>query len=219
MSATKELAGPYVAGVGLYRLCREPAQGEILERAECLGVECALYSNGSFTEWRVLSPVEEVPVEYIEIARAEGLARECITVRLTGGLRKGDGKGGCFHDDWWCSALIEATTEMRLWGRTAPKGGGYDKCDFIVQWKDGTAYVGRFDLQYGGTDGGLDFRESLSHRIRFYAGFAGTPVQYKRKNTVEQYTDEEAQRRYHDMIDGAAGFRDNCRHMLAKCEL
>lgn len=34
------------------------------------------------------------------------------------------------------------------WARNAPKDGSYHKCDFIVQFCDGTTHRGRFDLQH-----------------------------------------------------------------------
>ena len=40
----------------------------------------------------------------------------------------------------------QADSILVKWGKTAPKNGGYDKCDFKVTWEDGQTYSGRYDL-------------------------------------------------------------------------
>jgi hypothetical protein len=54
---------------------------------------------------------------------------------------------------------------FREWGRTAPKGGGYDKVDFTVTWEGDSEYRGRFDMEAGGRSGGEDFWTSLRRRL------------------------------------------------------
>lgn len=61
-----------------------------------------------------------------------------------------------------------ADAMLSAWSLTAPKkGGGYDKCDFVITWEDGEEYVGRFDLQYGLPDGGLACQ--VDGFLRFYS--------------------------------------------------
>ena len=35
---------------------------------------------------------------------------------------------------------------LHSWASTAPKEGGYDKCDFEIEFEDGQLYQGRYDL-------------------------------------------------------------------------
>jgi hypothetical protein len=42
---------------------------------------------------------------------------------------------------------IETDWVLKAWAKTAPEGGGYDKCDFTITYDDGETYSGRFDLQ------------------------------------------------------------------------
>lgn len=111
--------------------------------------------------------------------------------------------------------IAQATSEFLMWGMTAPVSkrdggsGGYDKCDFDIEWVDGTKYEqGRFDLQKGGTEGGEGFRDSFIGRVHFYSGLLPTPHHM----TEEQYAQLV-------MTDDMKPFRDLCRHILTKCEL
>lgn len=70
----------------------------------------------------------KVPVKLIILNRAEGPTKDL-------GGRK-------------ATSFQAADEFLRQWARTAPKkGGGYDKTDFKVEWKDGETYEGRYDLQ------------------------------------------------------------------------
>lgn len=75
------------------------------------------------------STVSKSPVNFITLARAEGLEHECgkpVTV----------------------STWDAASATLSGWAWSAPKDGGYDKCLFKVEWANGETYQGRFDLQY-----------------------------------------------------------------------
>lgn len=100
--------------------------------------------------------MEKVAVKSVTVTRAEGLTAECIT-RTVGSLN-------------------DATSMLRQWSRSAPdaaKRGGYDKCDFTIEFTDGYEYKGRYDMQ-------LDLREkdgtvvTLQRHVQshcmFYAG-------------------------------------------------
>lgn len=207
--------------VGQYRLCRKPAQGEILLIEKLGPLELALFKDIHATEphWRILIPENEVPVDYIEVTRAEGPIRECDrTVTCRRHVIQGTGvAGSALADDVSISAFIAAHTQFLQWARTAPMpGGGYDKCDFQIIWTNGSTYQGRFDLQWGGRDGDYYFHESVVHRLIVRSGLASTPQPFFRKNAVEQWSDEEARRRYLNHVKGDIA---QCREMLGMLEL
>ncbi len=92
-----------------------------------------------------------VPVARIVLTRAEGRAYECVTVP--------------------CATFKATDTLLRRWARTAPATGGYDKCDFRVEWADGETYNGRFDLKRTHTTGA----DMLGAQMRRFLGIhAGT---------------------------------------------
>ncbi len=77
-----------------------------------------------------------IPAVKIEITRAEGLTSEvtgkpevCTDAHIDGA--------------WECANHV-----LVKWSGTAPKEGGYDKCDFKVTWEDGETYEGRYDLKH-----------------------------------------------------------------------
>jgi len=66
-------------------------------------------------------------------------------------------------------ASFEAADQvLRKWAETAPKGGGYNKVDFKVTWKDGETYEGRYDLVREDM-----LKASLSTHIREFCSFHG----------------------------------------------
>lgn len=65
----------------------------------------------------------------ITLERAEGPTSECGQPKVV-------------------ESFAHADTVLWGWATTAPKrGGGYDKCDFVVLFDNGDTYKGRFDLQ------------------------------------------------------------------------
>jgi hypothetical protein len=87
----------------------------------------------------------------VELDRAEGPCDECVKVEFAG-----------------ADAMMKAQTQMIRWSHTAPKDGGYDKCDFTVTFDDGQTYKGRYDLVHSGrNDGG----ETIAEQVRNYIGF------------------------------------------------
>jgi len=115
-------------------------------------------------------------VKYVALNRAEGLVSQCGAVvfiedgqeiPVTEDKRHFNGAKCVYVQPGTLrSAVIQKMSE---WGRTAPDDGGYDKVDFEVGWENGLVYGGRFDMQYGGTDGGETFWTSLKGRVEFYA--------------------------------------------------
>lgn len=73
----------------------------------------------------------KVPAVKITLTRAEGYAAECVTVVLEG-------------PELW----TRANGTLHGWSYTAPKSGGYNKCDFKVEYADGETYEGRYDLKH-----------------------------------------------------------------------
>lgn len=67
----------------------------------------------------------------IWLNRAEGRHDECVALTVDG-------------DDVWSKANVV----LLRWSHTAPKTGGYNKCDFKVTYSDGSAYDGRYDLKH-----------------------------------------------------------------------
>lgn len=88
----------------------------------------------------------KVQVTKIIIRRAEGPCTECRTVEAVG--------------------FTEAEKILSSWSRTAPKGGGYDKCDFTIIYADGIEYKGRYDLTF-------EREESLAGHMRNWLEWCG----------------------------------------------
>jgi hypothetical protein len=129
----------------------------------------------------------------ITLTRAEGLVSECgrpVTV----------------------ASFAQAYELLRDWSETAPKTGGYDKCDFLITWPDGDTYAGRYDLQHHTVD-----RPSLAdHMIGlcdWYAGRAApehmTQDEYRAR--IAQDSHEAARAAYADIeqrLRAAGAWRD-----------
>jgi hypothetical protein len=111
-------------------------------------------------------------IVYVALNRAEGPSARCGAVVFYRGLEV-----PVISDPHFKGAtMVQAedvvpwvSHQMLEWGCTAPKAGGYDKTDFIVQWEN-KSYSGRFDMEYGGTEDGESFWVSIKNRILFYAG-------------------------------------------------
>jgi len=77
-----------------------------------------------------------IPAVKIEITRAEGLHSEVTGIPEV-----------CTRETmfgiWDCADSI-----LMKWSHTAPKEGGYDKCDFKITFEDGETYSGRYDLKH-----------------------------------------------------------------------
>lgn len=71
--------------------------------------------------------MEKVKVVRIEVERWEGRISECDGVHV-------------------CETFGEANSLLRIWARTAPEDGTYDKCGFKVFFENGDTYEGRYDL-------------------------------------------------------------------------
>lgn len=72
----------------------------------------------------------KIEVKRVTITRAEGLISECDRPETFLGR----------------DAIYRASRRLGEWARNAPDGGGYDKCDFKIEWADGETYEGRADI-------------------------------------------------------------------------
>lgn len=66
--------------------------------------------------------------------------------------------------------FAEANTVLRDWARTAPSTGGYDKCDFRVDYDNGDTYSGRFDLVRDDQARSLMLETHIEEHCRFMIG-------------------------------------------------
>jgi len=117
-----------------------------------------------------------VEIKQVSLWRAEGRIEECYPIIFVN-----EGNDFEYHGRWekanapsligCVSAEIEQDVleQMVEWGKTAPKGA-YDKTDFMVYFTNGFTYAGRFDMSYGGLDGGDHFFKSLRGRMEYYCG-------------------------------------------------
>ena len=122
-------------------------------------------------------------VNYVALNRAEGPSNECGAVIFYVGevaprIEDKHFAGACLRPVKAGEITTEVLRQFRNWGYSAPQGGGYDKCDFEVGWEGGQSYNGRFDMQYGGTDGRENFWASLQGRLEFYS-LRRRPVHFK----------------------------------------
>lgn len=75
-----------------------------------------------------------------------------------------------------------ANALLRVWSTTAPSKGGYDKCDFHIEYEDGEIYEGRYDLMHWQTEA-----PNLGRHVReFMEYIAGKPPLWMRLDTSEK---------------------------------
>ncbi|BAS31228.1 SNF2-related protein [Dehalococcoides mccartyi] len=119
------------------------------------GVQAAMF-NAKSSRGQIVKMgdnMAKIKAKTIVIERAEGPASECgKPVTLTG-------------PDVWQKAFYL----LYKWGKTAPMHGGYDKCDFKVNWEDGQTYSGRYDLKHP-DDETPDLDGHIYHLSAMYAG-------------------------------------------------
>lgn len=97
-----------------------------------------------------MTKTAKIAIAKITVTRAEGLTAECgkpVTLKSIEGANR----------------LLHA------WSDTAPKTGGYDKCDFRIEFEDGTEYKGRYDLKHHSQER-ADVGEHVRSNALFYTG-------------------------------------------------
>ena len=97
--------------------------------------------------------MKKIQVKEIVIIRAEGLSAEC----------------GKKHT---VTSFADSERILSYMSRTAPQGGGYDKCDFTVTFEDGESYSGRYDLKYERDE---TIAEHMTSFLMWYAGLTQNP--------------------------------------------
>lgn len=95
----------------------------------------------------------KIQVAEITITRAEGPCSECGKSHVV-------------------KSYADAEIILSRMARTAPKSGGYDKCDFIVAFTDGETYQGRYDLKYTRDE---SLKEHMHSFVAWHAGVAVNP--------------------------------------------
>lgn len=109
------------------------------------------------------------PVTKITLTRVEGPNPLPSPAIITEGLvsnTKDNYKWGLSGSIWDLAHLT-----FQRWGHTAPfPSQGYDKCDFEVEWQDGTTYKGRYDLQATGRDDAGDtLSQHITQHLKYHA--------------------------------------------------
>lgn len=91
-------------------------------------------------------------------------------------LRRAEGPSDLCTDWQDYSGFPAANDQLKTWAETAPIGGGYDKCDFEVIYKepftrdeeDPDIYEGRFDLQRQHAQGANLLQEQMREVVLSY---------------------------------------------------
>jgi hypothetical protein len=68
-----------------------------------------------------------------------------------------------------------ANIMLTIWSRTAPKDGGYDKCDFTVEFDNGDVYEGQYDLVHPSVGGLPDLRKHIRESLEWMAAEQAAP--------------------------------------------
>jgi hypothetical protein len=94
-----------------------------------------------------VSVKRKAKVVKIVLTRAEGLTSECGKPRTV-------------------ASFSAANSVLYGWSETAPKNGGYDKCDFVIHFAEGSIYSGRYDLVHWRHEA-----PNLGNHVRASVGF------------------------------------------------
>ncbi|QYY33701.1 hypothetical protein K2O51_31135 (plasmid) [Cupriavidus pinatubonensis] len=63
----------------------------------------------------------------------------------------------------------QADSVLRRWSESVARDGGYDKCEFSVEWQNGATYHGRYDL-VNWRDATPDLARHIRELAYFYTG-------------------------------------------------
>lgn len=119
----------------------------------------------ALVEKSINGDTRKVAAVKITLERAEGLHHECGIPVVLNGVSEGQ---VIEYPSVW-----DAANEVLFkWSRTAPKSGGYDKCDFEVVYADGENYKGRYDLKHHTIE-----HPDLGEHIRGFVGCVAGLVQ------------------------------------------
>lgn len=98
--------------------------------------------------------MQRIQIKSLELVRAEGPTAECGRAKI---------------DSTGLQAMQDAQTQLRRWADTAPAKGGYDKCDFHVEFADGSEYDGRYDLKHWSLEN-VDLPGHMRSFLEYYSG-------------------------------------------------
>ena len=110
--------------------------------------------------------MNKIGIKKVEVTRAEGPSHLCGTKIV--------------------STLAEANEILVRNAETAPKGGAYDKHDFLIEFEDGEVYQGRIDVHHPSYEKPEKIGEHVIHHLRFYGGLC-TPEELPSHFTPEKY--------------------------------
>lgn len=88
-------------------------------------------------------------VTSISLTRVEGAPADGITERV--------------------SSWMQADAVLRRWSESVARDGGYDKCEFSIEWANGATYRGRYDL-VNWRDVEPDMAKHVRELAYFYTG-------------------------------------------------
>ena len=126
---------------------------------------------------------------------------------MTINITRAEGPIGMKDWSYTCSSFRDMDGVLCGWGRSAPeRGGGYDKCDVLVEFDEGESYSMRYDLTQGGGEnyGPPDFRKTLLTRLKFTAG----------RHCPRHYSQEQ----YDGFISSIAGMAEEAREFLDRVQ-
>ena len=85
-------------------------------------------------------------------------------------IKRCEGPIACADKVITAETFAEVNKGLSSWSMTAPKDGGYDKCDYTVKDADSDLdYEGRLDLTHF-SHGAPDLKATLMGSIAFFAG-------------------------------------------------
>lgn len=108
----------------------------------------------------------KIGIRKVEITRAEGPSDLCGTKTV--------------------STLTEANAILANNAETAPKGGAYDKHDFLIEFEDGEVYQGRIDVHHPSYAPTEKVGQHVIEFLRFYGGLC-QPEELPSHFTPEKY--------------------------------
>jgi hypothetical protein len=110
-----------------------------------------------------------IQVKNIKMERAEGLTTECITVET--------------------NTYKQANITLRQWALTAPKNGGYNKCDVVVSFENNEKISFRFDMEFQHSTQANILQKEIISLMNWYAGKTENPHCGKEvyNNLIETY--------------------------------
>lgn len=103
--------------------------------------------------------MHRIQIKSIRLVRAEGPRAECGPTKIAPANPTRTG----------LDAMADAQAQLRRWADTAPAKGGYDKCDFTIEFGDGSLYEGRYDLKHWSCER-VDLPGHIRGHLEYYSG-------------------------------------------------